>query len=313
MTVALLALIFWRVDRTALLANLRSTHWAWFTLAVVMFVPQVGVIAFRWRRLVMCFAPITWGECVRIVLASATMNLVLPSKLGDLSKGVFLKRTGTLDLKRAMNIVVFEKMLDVAALALMMLGGVALMLACDGATPLQRHAAIVAGAAGAAAVAAVAAVYFIPMTAFPGFRRALEWLGGKPRLKKLHDLVLAGHEVITMLQSRGARRGRIVAYSLLIWVLHLAQIYFFFLCLGVRPDPGQYMSLVPLAIFIGLVPVTIAGFGTRDAAIISLFAQYPPSLMFGIALYINLRYIVPAIAGIPFLNRYISYARELKQ
>jgi hypothetical protein len=36
-------------------------------------------------------------------------------------------------------------------------------------------------------------------------------------------------------------------------------------------------------------------------------------MMLGVALYVNLRYILPAIAGIPYLNRYVTYAKEARE
>jgi hypothetical protein len=313
-TVAILALIFAKVDRAALAENIRATRWDFFALAIFMFVPQVWAIAWRWRRLVGVFVPISWRESIALILASNTMNLVLPSKLGDLSKGVFLKHTGTLDLKRAMNVVVFEKMLDVATLALIMLAGVAALFARGGAMPLQLGAAAFAGVAGAAAVAAVAVLYFVPPDALPGLRQLIAFLGSRPKLRKFEELFRASHETISLLQSRGARRGMICALSALIWGFHLAQIYLFFLSMNAAPLPFfQFATLVPLAIIIGLLPLTVAGFGTRDGALIAFFPQFPASMMLGVALYVNLRYILPAIAGIPYLNRYVTYAKEARE
>jgi uncharacterized protein (TIRG00374 family) len=230
--------------------------------------------------------------------------------MGDLSKGYFLARRGRLDLARAMNIVIFEKMLDVATLAAFMLLGVVIMASRGTESLLQARAATVAGIAGSVAVLAVLGLYFIPTKQILGFEDLLTWLGNKPKLRKLHSLVATSHEVIALLQSRGARRGEILLLSILIWVLHLVQIYFFFRCLGAAPPIGQFVTLVPLAIFIGLLPVTIAGFGTRDAALVVLFSQYPNEVMLGIALYVNLRYLLPAAAGVPFLHNYLQSARR---
>lgn len=309
-TVLLLGVLFARVDRAALLANLRHTRITWFALGLLMFVPQIAAIAWRWKRMVSLFAKISLRESVSLVLASATMNLVLPSKAGDLTKALFLKRTGTLDLARATNVVLFEKMLDVGMLAAFMLGGVALLFVRGGADPLVRNAGLAAAALGAVAVAGVAALYFIPVESLPGLRWMLERLRAVPWLARVARLFETTHEVVALLQSRGARRGQILATSALIWVLHLVQIYFFFLSLDAAAPPGQFVSLVPLAIFIGLLPLTVAGFGTRDAAIILFFPQFPREVMLGVALYINLRYILPALAGLPSLNRYIVRGAE---
>lgn len=312
-TVCILAFLFMRVDRAELVRNVAATRMGWFAAAMAMFIPQIWAIALRWKRMVGVFTPITWGESVGLILASNTMNLVLPSKLGDLSKGVFLTRMGALDIKRAMNVVVFEKMLDVAALALFMLVGVAMLLAQPSAAPVAAGALVLAGLLGIAAVGGVAVLYFVPLGALPGMRRMMAWLESVPRLARIHRLLSTSHEVMTLLQSRGARRGFIVSMALVIWIFHLVQIWFFFLALDVRVPVGQFVSLVPLAIFIGLVPLTVAGFGTRDGALQAFFPQYPPEMMLAVAMFVNIRYILPALLGIPWMLRYITYAREARE
>lgn len=305
-TIVIFAILFTKINRHELMANLRDTHFGWFSLALAMFIPQIGIIAYRWRRMVKLFTPISMGESVSLILASQTMNLVLPSKMGDLTKALFLKRSGALDLKRATSLVVFEKMLDVGSLALMMLAGVAIMFARHSGDATQRHAALVALAIGIPAVLVVLTAYFIPPGAIPGWQRMLGLLGRVPKLRKIKELLESGHEVVSTLQKRGGRSGFLAMLSLLIWVCHLVQIYFFFLSLDARPTIGQFVSMVPLAIFIGLIPVSIAGFGTRDAAMIAFFPQIAASRMLGVSLYVNLRYILPSIAGVPFLNRYLA-------
>ncbi len=308
----LLVFLFYKVDRSQLAQYLRATHWGWFSLALFMFIPQTWLYAVQWRRLVGLFAHIITWEAVEQILASNTMNLVLPSKLGDLAKGVFVQRMGRLDLHRAMNVVIFEKMLDVASLAAYMLMGV-------GALAMQRHigsiplpALTVACLLGFAALGCIGVLYFVPPDAIPGLSRLIAWLATKPRLARVEKFFRAAHETIAMLQAHGARRDVLFALSMAKWAAHLIQIYFFFLALGARPPLMQFLTLVPLAIFIGLIPLTIAGFGTRDGALIAFFPQFPSSLMLGVAMYVNLRYILPAIAGLPFLNRYLVYARQLQ-
>lgn len=308
----ILAILFYKVDRHQLMTYLSATRWHWFALALFMFVPQIALIAARWRRLVGVFAHVSWREAIEQILASNTMNLVLPSKMGDLAKGVFLQRMGRLDLGRALNVVIFEKMLDVATLAAIMLLGVILAVIRGDLTAQLLHAALLAAVLGACAVVTVGILYFVPPERIPGFVSLLQWLKGRPKLAKVERFVTAGHETISLLQERGAQRLLICFLSVAIWISHLAQIYFFFLALGATPLPVlQFITMVPLAIFIGLIPLTIAGFGTRDGALIALFPQFPPSLMLGVAMYVNLRYVIPALAGMPFLNKYLIYAKEL--
>jgi len=264
-------------------------------------------------------APVSYGESVRLVLAGQSMNLVLPSKMGDLTKAYFLKRSGTLDLARSTQVVVLEKMLDVAALCVWMLlgliGAVGVALFRSGGLqfgPGFWPLAAAAASLGVTAVLTVAAVYFSPADRLPWERRWVDFLAGKPRRAKRHRLFATGHEVMGLLQGAQGRRGTIIGLSLLIWLLHLAQIYVFFLSLNAPVPLGAFGAFLPLAIFVGLLPFSIAGIGTRDAAVILLFSPYHAAgVLAGVGFFLSLRYIVPAACGLPFLNRYLSLsARE---
>lgn len=240
-----------------------------------------------------------------MVLAGSTMNLVLPGKMGDLTKGWFLAKAGAVSTPLGLGVVVFEKMLDVAALAVIMLAGVTVILFTHAAAlPLPLGSLLLAGGLGLAAITGVAVLYFVPLRKLPG----MAWLTTKSesdkRWSKLQRMIKGSHATMDALRARGARRGEILALSALIWVLHLSQIYLFFLCLNAVPPAGEYLAMVPLAIFIGLLPISIAGFGTRDAALIALLPSLPATTVLAASLYINLRYIVPAIVGIHYLTRY---------
>lgn len=314
-SIGLLALLLWHVNTAALWANLKATDWVLFALALLLFVPQTLVISWRWKRLVAPFASLGLSEAVRMVLAGATMNLVLPGKLGDLTKGYFLAKNGSVGLPLGLGVVVFEKMLDVATLAVFMLGGVALLLmrAGGGDLPIPVGSLLIAAGLGLAAVVGVCILYFVPLKYLPGMDALVRRSGKSVRLHKFHKLLVGSHNTMDALRARGSRRGEILLLSATIWVLHLVQIYLFFRCLGAAPGAGEYLAMVPLAIFIGLVPVSIAGFGTRDAALVTLLPGLPASLVLAASFYINLRYILPALAGIPFLARYAMARRELQQ
>lgn len=359
-SVALIAVLLWRVDVGALLANLRATRWGLFAGALLLFVPQIVVIALRWKRLVAPFTPLSLGESVRLVLAGASMNLLLPGKLGDLTKGWFLARQGHVSVPLGLGVVVFEKMLDVAALAVFMLIGVGMLLAGmisgegsaaavaadtmaavgsagatvtgsgDPSSVLSFASLILAAGLGLAAVGGVALLYFFPLDKLPGFGRffngnrnsaitnqtgdnngtgdAAAAAGGFA--VKVTRLMRGSHTTMATLRARGARRGEIVMLSFVIWILHLAQICLFFASVNALPGAADFFCMVPLAIFIGLIPISIAGFGTRDAALVTLLSGVAPSAVLAASFYVNLRYILPALAGLPFLARYTFLQRD---
>ena len=67
------------------------------------------------------------------------------------------------------------------------------------------------------------------------------------------------------------------------------------------------LALAPLAILAGLLPLTFAGIGTRDAALVFLYRPYfdaPTAAALG--LLCTARYILPALAGLPFAGKYFA-------
>jgi uncharacterized membrane protein YbhN (UPF0104 family) len=75
---------------------------------------------------------------------------------------------------------------------------------------------------------------------------------------------------------------------------------------AVVPFPAN-LAIAPLAILAGLLPLTFAGVGTRDAALVFFYAPYmsaPAAAALG--LLCTLRYVLPALIGLPFLGPAIA-------
>jgi len=65
------------------------------------------------------------------------------------------------------------------------------------------------------------------------------------------------------------------------------------------------IAAFPVAIFVGLLPISISGLGTRDTAIVFLFSRYAsPEVCISVGLlYVFFGYWLPSIFGLPVLSR----------
>ncbi len=100
------------------------------------------------------------------------------------------------------------------------------------------------------------------------------------------------------------------------WVMHLMQIGVFFLACGVTVSVMDIASNVPLAIIAGLVPITIAGIGVRDSALVILFFEHGPAAQIAlVGMLTSLRYLIPGLMGVPFLYQSLrsQTGRDQKQ
>ncbi|MBW1880200.1 MAG: flippase-like domain-containing protein, partial [Deltaproteobacteria bacterium] len=103
----------------------------------------------------------------------------------------------------------------------------------------------------------------------------------------------------------------VAALSLLAWVGALGLVWGLFLVFSADLAPLSIAALWPLAIFVGMLPLTVAGMGTRDAAFLSLLALTGTTpvddarvlaVTFG---YSVVATVVPAVVGLPLMLRFM--------
>ena len=97
----------------------------------------------------------------------------------------------------------------------------------------------------------------------------------------------------------------ILFYSIILWSIIMLEIKILFLALGTNLPIIYIFAAFPLSIFIGLIPITLAGMGTRDSAIIYFFAHLAsPSICLVIGLlYSFFGYFLLALFGLPFMKK----------
>jgi hypothetical protein len=285
-TTCILAVLYWRVDVWALSEQLAGANLAWIAWSLGLFVPQIGVSAVRWRLLVRHAAAITVWDATRQVLAANALNLVLPSKVGDLAKGA----AGASDadqLASQTGRAVFEKLLDLLALS-----GWAMVAAAVGQLTREHSVAVAAAVAvGVGVVMALGLVLVLPT-------RWIE-VPSKRWAQVLAGVRQAGRECLGDLGQGTA----VFASTGMLWALQLIQIDCFFRALGGTAGWTTTFLLVPGALLVGLIPGSVCGLGPRDSALVLLFAGVEPaSRVAGVGLLLMLRYLVPGLVGLAFLG-----------
>jgi uncharacterized membrane protein YbhN (UPF0104 family) len=271
-----LVLLVWlwrRVGGEALGTLLRGLDPFWLAAALALFVPTTLVTALRWQVVAADVHSLTLGESLRMVLAASAANLFLPAKLGDVGKGALLGEGRAEGLALAF----FEKLADVAALATWM------TVACL-AFPPVREAESLAFALGVGVVSGFVVLCLVPLG---GLAARIE---GGP--------VGRAFRGIALLRGHPRRFAATLLGSLVLWGLHLLQFQCAAWAAGTTVSPAFLASRIPMAIFVGLLPVSFAGIGTRDAALVYLLGPFvgePAALALGA--FATLRYLVPAAAG----------------
>ena len=65
----------------------------------------------------------------------------------------------------------------------------------------------------------------------------------------------------------------VVSITLFSWVFYYLEMYIFTKALGLEISFLNITAIVSVTALVALIPITIAGIGTRDAALVLLFSQ----------------------------------------
>lgn len=235
--------------------------------------------AWRWRVVMQAMDKrLAFGEAFSITMASWTLSTFTPSKGGDLAKAYFLR--GRFPVSTILGSVLAERLIDVLTLLLFCLVG---SLAYRWST----LAAISGGLLAAGILGTIALLTIrlpVPVKLRPKVERLLE---------ALRCLVRRPRYLLAACACISAN-----------WGASVLQTWLFYLALRTAVPFAHVLAALPAAIFVGLIPVTVAGMGTRDAALIRLLAGAAPApVSLGVGLLYSLcGYWLPGLAGLPFLR-----------
>lgn len=250
-TVVLCAMLYRAVPWREVVAGAARIDLALLSFGLLLFVPQTLLSAWRWRAMLKPLANVSFGDSLHQTLAGSALNLVVPAKLGDLSKVAMVPNEPSLRKQAALR-AIMEK-----------LGDVGMLLVAIG-------------------------IGFLALNALSTTLLACGFAGALMLLKRV--------------QPRSFDYASWIGSTALLWTLHLSQIHFFLLACGVDVSLAATLQRAPIALFAGLIPAAFCGIGTRDAALVWLFADVATApTMALVGMLTALRYLVPGAVGIPVL------------
>lgn len=290
MSAGLLYLSLRNIQFDALWARLNNFDFGWFAFAILMTLFQITLSAIRWREVTQrCDAPLDDLRAIKFNMIGTFFNQTLPSSIGGDAMRLWL--LGRLaGWREATYSVLVDRAVGLIALAVIIVGSLPwsypLITNPDGQVALFLI--------GSAALAASLGFLLIGALSWP-------WLKGWWPLRHVHACGEIANKVLFNLKS-----GPMVAVlSLAIHVLAVVIAWCCAMAIHASVSFWQTFLLIPPIMLITMLPISIAGWGVREASMTIAFGYAGlmtsegtvVSILFGIVYF-----IVGAIGGLIWVS-----------
>ena len=246
----LLVWLLTRIDLQQTVDLMQGASWPWLLTALLLTCALPFTSVYRWLGVLRAQeTKLPFFFALRAVMMANVLNSFLPSKSGDIAKAAYLREYG--GVGKGIGTVILERLVDLGVLGLLGLLGLLVSGARWG---------LIAGVGLLGLVGGVlVVVLLLPFERLP--------------LLTIRQTALDLRAVVRAWLACPAAIAQTFAGSVLTWSLGGFTVYALASAFHTGLGLGFAYAVFPLAIIAGLVPVTISGIGTRDAAFVALLAS----------------------------------------
>ena len=260
----LTAFILWKSHPGEVLAAAAGVDWRPVGAAILLVLVDRALMAYRWVLLLQTLDPADrppLPEILRVFFTSTFLGSFLPSVGGDAVRAYGIAKFKMRGAD-AVASVFMDRMLGIASLLVMALVGLAL------ARDLAGNWAILASLAAAATGCLVTLLLIFSRRTALAVSTVLMRLPG--------GVQSTGHRLLESVQKYAAHHvqlAEVLACSVAVQALRILQAYYLGRGLGIEASLVIYFAFLPLILLVMLLPVTINGLGTGQAAFVWFFAR----------------------------------------
>jgi glycosyltransferase 2 family protein len=248
---ALLYFSLRKINLADLVSRLNVSSLGWIGLAIAVTFLQIFVGVLRWREIsAECGAPIETRQAMRFNLIGSFFNQTLPSSIGGDAVRLWLVARAGAGWRAATYSIFVDRAIGLIALAIIIVASLpwSYRLITD---PNGRSALLLVDFA---ALAGGIGFLVLGMLPWPWLKR---WWG----THHIHACAVIANRVIFS-RSRGPK---IAVYSVFVHVLAVVIAWCVVQSIAAPVMFGQVFQLVPPVMLITMLPISIAGWGVREA------------------------------------------------
>jgi len=284
LSAAMVAIVVHAFDVKGVAAHFMKVDVGTLVLVVAIALGIALLHTLRWMAVIDATGHrLTFKTALRLVLIGHFFNQALPSSVGGDAMRVWCAYRAGLVLSIAVKTVVVDRLLSLVSLLVLAAIGLPWLLdiVIDPVARWALSSVVLAGLAGAAA--------FLALARLPRF--ALRWRA----VRALVDVAKLSRKVLSHLRYAVP----VVGLSIMSFLGFAVIVYAIARAMQIDVTVRDCILLVPPVILVTVIPVSIAGWGLREGAMVVAFGfiNVPPGAAFAMSVLFGLTLAVASLPG----------------
>lgn len=258
-TLAILIFLFWKVEFNAhgFGSILRAVRFEYLLLSLFGVIIVLGIKSYRWRLLI-SNEGVNYSayKAFGAYMSSDAVGIVTPGRIGEIARLYYVRQETPISFYAAFKTLVSDRIFDFTMLGWFGLSGMLFYFATFGHYPGIYYAAGVL------------------LLLIAGYFAVINFLRVILRYKQVHRLPIVRFVYESFLAVIGKK-------SLAMWSITVLAYFFYFgfswlimIALHLTPSYMDVVFIMSIMSLSTIIPLSVAGFGTREATLVLLFAYY---------------------------------------
>ena len=258
-TLAILGFLLWKVEFNAqgFGDTLRSVRIGYFLLSLLGVVIVLGIKSYRWRILIANEgASYSAYNAFGAYMASDAIGIITPGRIGEIARLYYVRQETDISFYAAFKTIVSDRIFDFTMLGWFGLSGTLFYFKTFGDYPGIYYAL------------GILALFFI------GYIFVINLLGTLLKFKSVHRLPIVRfiHEsFIAVIQKHAVKMW---ALTILAYFMFFGFSWLIMIALHLSPSYIDVVFIMSIMSLSTIIPLSVAGFGTREATLVLLFSYY---------------------------------------
>lgn len=267
--IVLFLVIILKIGLSDVVNVLKTADLTFILLAIIVVFFSIIVKGIKWNELIKAYKikyPLRKSMVAWIV--GFALGIVTPGRVGDLFRAVYLKKDENISLGKSLVTVIIDRVFDLVVLFILAFLGLFFLLK---SFSIEFN---IIFAIALAFICFLGGIYMLTKKKYvhyilrPIFRKFV------PEKFK-YKIKISFHDFYdNFIYFKKAKWPVLTCFLLTIvtWLFMLLEAYFLMLSLNISIDFSFFVLVLPVTFLLELVPVSIMGIGTRDAALIFFFS-----------------------------------------